>query len=69
MLVGQRNRGGEDPVRIETTFQFSFALPVTIFRPCKDWLVTKLVLLGPIFRHSSTGLKHQIAVEPEVGQT
>jgi len=47
----------------------SLSFLVTIFGPCEDWLVPELPLMGPKSRHSSTGLKHQIAYEPGVGQT
>jgi len=39
---------------------------VTIIRSGEDWLLTKLALFSPNFRHSSTGIKHQIHFGPGV---
>ena len=37
-----------------------YVLPlVTIVRSGEEWLLTKLALFSPNFRHSSTGIKHQ----------
>jgi hypothetical protein len=42
---------------------------VTIIRSGEDWLLTKLALFSPNFRHSSTGRKHQIRFGPGIVQS